>query len=129
MDKPKVVTLCGSTRFYTHFQEALYKETMAGKIVLTVGFYPHAQVQAHGQVVGCTDEQKVMLDNLHLRKIDMSDEILVLNVDGYVGESTTKEIKYAITMNKKVRWYDQEKLPVWCSSFALNHLIKLYKEG
>ena len=64
---------------------------MAGKIVLSVGFYPHAQDEMHGEDVGVTPEQKAALDILHLRKIDLADEVLVLNVGGYIGESTRRE--------------------------------------
>src|SRR5689334_1569335 len=56
--RPTLVCLCGSTRFYDAYQEANYRETMAGKIVLTVGFYPHSAVQAHGEGVGCTPVEK-----------------------------------------------------------------------
>lgn len=78
-DFPTIVVLCGSTRFYEEFQAANYRETMAGRIVLSVGHYPNAAKEAHGENVGCTPEQKVALDELHKRKIDVSDEILVLN--------------------------------------------------
>ena len=79
---------------------------MAGRIVLSVGFYPHSQAQAHGEDVGCTPEQKVRLDELHLRKIDLADEILVLDVGGYVGESTSREIVHAVKTGKPVRWLE-----------------------
>jgi hypothetical protein len=106
---PIVVCLCGSTRFYTAFQEANYRETMAGRIVLTVGFYPHATEQAHGEQVGITPEQKAALDDLHKRKIDLADEILVLNCDGYVGDSTRSEIAYAREHGKRIRWLEPDK--------------------
>jgi hypothetical protein len=80
MNRPTIVCLCGSTRFYEEFQAANYRETMEGRIVLSVGFYPHCSERAHGENVGCTDEQKAKLDELHLRKIDLADEVLVLNV-------------------------------------------------
>jgi hypothetical protein len=102
--RPRVVCLCGSTRFYEAFQRANYEETMAGRIVLSVGFYPHSSELAHGEQIGCDDEQKKKLDELHMRKIDLADEILVLNVGGYVGESTTREIAYARSTGKPVRW-------------------------
>lgn len=103
---PHVVCLCGSTRFYTAFQEANYRETMAGNIVLTVGFYPHAADRAHGEELGVTPEQKVALDELHKRKIDMCDEVFVLNVGGYIGESTRSEIAYAERVGKPVRYLE-----------------------
>lgn len=103
---PLIVCLCGSTRFYTAFQEANYRETMAGNIVLTVGFYPHAADRAHGEEVGVTPEQKVALDELHKRKIDMCDEVFVLNVGGYIGESTRAEIEYTQRIGKLVRYLE-----------------------
>ena len=109
---PQIVCLCGSTRFYQAFQKANFTETMGGKIVLSVGFYPHAQGLAHGQETGVTPKQKDALDDLHKRKIDMADEILVLNVDGYVGNSTASEIRYAMKLGKPVRWLDPCKIPV-----------------
>lgn len=104
--RPTIVCLCGSTRFYKEFQEANYRETMSGKIVLSVGFFGHSSRQAHGQEVGTTENQKVMLDELHLRKIDLADEVLVLNVDNYVGDSTRREIAYAQANGKKIRWLE-----------------------
>lgn len=104
MDKPSVVCLCGSTRFYDAFERANYEETMAGKIVLSVGFFNHSISRMQGEYVGLTPEQKVMLDELHKRKIDLCDEVLILNVDGYIGDSTRSEIEYAEKMGKPVRY-------------------------
>ena len=104
MNKPKIVCLCGSTRFYDEFQKANYEETMRGYIVLSVGFYPHSQKQAHGEEIGCSDGQKAMLDELHKRKIDLCDEVYVLNVDEYVGSSTKSEIEYARKIDKPIRY-------------------------
>ena len=103
---PVVVCLCGSKRFVEAFQRVNYEETMAGRIVLSVGFYSHAAKKAHGETVGCTPEQKLALDELHKRKIDLADEILVLNVGGYVGDSTRSEIEYAQALGKRVRWLE-----------------------
>lgn len=103
MKPPTVVCLCGSTRFYDAFQRANYEETMAGRIVLSVGFYPHSSEQAHGETIGITPEQKEALDQLHLSKIDLADEILVLNVGGYIGKSTGREIMYAQATGKRIR--------------------------
>jgi deoxycytidylate deaminase len=104
--KPKVVCLCGSTRFKDAFDEATYQESIAGRIVLSVGFFMHATENRHGESVGATPEQKVALDELHKRKIDLADEIYVLNVDGYVGSSTRSEIEYAVVHNKSVRYLE-----------------------
>jgi hypothetical protein len=79
---------------------------MAGRIVLSVAFYPDAADGVHGETVGCNLQQKEMLDELHLRRIDLCDEILILNVDGYIGESTTRERDYAISTGKRVRYWE-----------------------
>lgn len=104
ISKPEIVVLCGSTRFYETFQRANYELTMAGKIVLTVGFYPHAP--QHGEGVGATSDEKVALDELHKRKIDMADRVLVLNVDGYIGDSTRSEIEYAERFEKPIEYLE-----------------------
>lgn len=106
MNKPKIVCLCGSTRFHKQFVEHNYLETMAGNIVLSVGFYPHAVNEVHGEGVGITPEQKEALDELHKRKIDLADEVLVLNVGGYIGSSTRGEVLYAHERGKPVRWLE-----------------------
>ena len=104
-ERPMIVCLCGSTRFMDAFFRANYEETMSGRIVLSVGAYPNAG-GIHGQTVGCTPEQKIMLDALHKRKIDLADEILVLNVGGYIGESTRSEIEHARKRGKKIRFLE-----------------------
>ncbi len=106
--RPRIVCLCGSTRFFPRFMEANYRETMAGRIVLSVGFYPHAASEAHGEGVGITPEEKEKLDQLHLRKIDLAHEIFVINCGGYVGESTAREILYATRTGKEIRWLEPD---------------------
>jgi len=104
--KPKVVCLCGSTRFKDAFDEANYRETMMGRIVLSVGFFMHASGNKHGEDIGATPEQKIALDELHKRKIDLADEVLVLNINGYIGESTRSEIEYAEAHKKPLRYLE-----------------------
>jgi len=99
--KPKVVCLCGSTRFKDAFDEANYQETMSGRIVLSVGYAPGNR---HGEGIGATPEQKIALDELHKRKIDLADEVLILNVGGYIGSSTRSELDYAIAHGKRIRY-------------------------
>lgn len=103
---PQIVVLCGSTRFYKEFQQANYEMTLAGAIVLTVGFYPHAQREMHGEGVGITADEKVALDALHKRKIDLADRVYVINVGGYLGESTLSEIAYARRLGKPVAFLE-----------------------
>lgn len=108
-ERPIIVCLCGSTRFYDEYQFANYLETLAGRIVLSVGFFAHHGMQVHGAQLTCTKDQKVDLDILHLRKIDLADEVLIINVDGYIGESTAREIVYAERQGKPMRWYALEE--------------------
>ena len=103
-ERPTIVCLCGSTRFTQAFQHANFEETLAGRIVLTIGCDCKSD-----EGLGLTAADKERLDRLHLRKIDFADEILVLNVDGYVGASTRREIAYAAQHNKRIRWLEREK--------------------
>ncbi len=105
--KPKIVCLCGFTRFRDEFQVANYEESMKGNIVLSVGFYAHRPETIHAQELGCTPEQKIAQDELHKRKIDISDEVYVLNINGYIGDSTRSEIDYAIGIGVPVRYKEQ----------------------
>lgn len=105
-NRPTIVCLCGSTRFYKEFQRANYEETMSGRIVLSVGFYMHAAQDAHGEHLGCTPEQKIALDELYKHKIDLADEVLILNVGGYIGSSTRSELDYALAHGKTVRYLE-----------------------
>ncbi|HUS98855.1 MAG TPA: hypothetical protein VMY59_00860 [Candidatus Thermoplasmatota archaeon] len=101
--KPKVITLCGSTKFKQAFIDANFRETMNGKIVLTVGWFSHTD----GNIYTPTEEEKIALDELHKRKIDISDEVLILNVGGYIGESTQSELDYAIANGKQISFLDE----------------------
>lgn len=105
--RPRIVCLCGSTRFYDEFQQANYDRTMAGEIVLTVGFYSHAKAEhGHGEGVDHDSAAKVALDELHKRKIDLADYVYVINVGGYIGESTRSEIDYALAHGKTVEYLE-----------------------
>lgn len=108
--KPKLVCLCGSTKFYEEFMQANYEETMAGRIVLSVGFFMHRPETAHAETLGCTPEQKIKLDELHKRKIDLADEVLVIDKNGYIGASTLGEIEYAKAHFKVIRYWSLERI-------------------
>lgn len=99
--RPPVVCICGSTRFRSEITEANYRETIAGRIVLAPGVYGH-----DGDPM--TEEDKVRLDQLHFAKIDLADEILVVDPDGYIGQSTAREITYAHEHGKPVRYTSKE---------------------
>ena len=102
MNKPIIVCLCGSTKFKKEFIETNFKETMKGKIVLTVGWFSHSDEEIYYP----TKEEKIALDKLHLRKIDLADEVLILNVGNYIGESTLKELDYAKRHDKQIRFLE-----------------------
>lgn len=106
--KYKVVTLCGSTRFKDQFMKVQKELTLKGYIVISVGLYGHsgdAEVWENMDE-GTLTKTKEMLDDMHKRKIDMADEIYVINVDGYIGESTKSEIKYAQETGKVVNYLE-----------------------
>ena len=99
--KYKVITLCGSTRFKDEFLEAQKRLTLEWNIVISVGLFGHSwdnEVWSAGT--------KEMLDDMHKRKIDMADEIFVINKDGYIGSSTRSEIEYAKATGKAVRYLE-----------------------
>lgn len=108
--KPTIVCLCGSTRFIEEFAAANERETIAGHIVLTVGVNMNDLKYAD---VGTEDrrELKERLDALHLTKIDMATEVLVINKNGYIGESTCAEVIYAYRKGKTIRWLEPKNAP------------------
>ncbi len=108
--KYKVVTLCGSTRFKNEFMEAQKKLTLQGCIVISVGLFGHSGDNEVWEQMdeGTLTKTKEMLDDMHKRKIDMADEIFVINVGGYIGSSTRSEIEYAIEHGKTVRYLEGE---------------------
>ena len=93
----KVITLCGSTRFKNEFIEAQKRLTLQGNIVISVGLFGHS-----GDSEVWSEGTKEMLDDMHKRKIDMADAIFVINVGGYIGESTRSEIEYAQKCGKEI---------------------------
>jgi hypothetical protein len=96
---PKIVCLCGSTRFSQQFQDANINFTVKGYIVLTIGCDMRSDVGLR-----LDQDTKTRLDILHLHKIDLCTFVHVLNVNGYIGESTRREIEYAKRLNKPVTY-------------------------
>jgi len=111
MTKYPVITLCGSTKFKDEYMKVQKELTLKGYIVLTVGLFGHSGDSEVWENMdeGTLTKTKEMLDDMHKRKIDMSDEIFVINVGGYIGESTKSEIEYAIANNKKVNYIENIK--------------------
>jgi hypothetical protein len=131
--RPKIVCLCGSTRFSDAFREANLRETLAGNIVLTIGCDMRSDALLFADMTdGERGEIKAKLDALHLEKIKLADEVLILNVNGYVGESTLREWEYAIELHKPTRWLEPHLRPwhITARLAADNHpsLARLYDE-
>ena len=107
--KYKVVTLCGSTRFKDEFMEAQKRLTLEECIVISVGLFGHSGDNEVWENMdeGTMTRTKEMLDDMHKRKIDMADEIYVINVGGYIGSSTRSEIEYAKATGKVVRYLEE----------------------
>lgn len=91
-----IITICGSTRFKKEIEEAARNLTLQGHIVLAPCVFHHMEEEE------MPTEVKIQLDNLHKQKINMSDAIFVVNVDGYIGESTYGEIDWANRMKKEI---------------------------
>lgn len=101
--KPKIVCFCGSTRFADYFMIERWKLEKQGIITFGINYLPpeYGDYKDH---IAEHEGVKEILDELHKRKIDLSDEVFVLNVDGYIGESTRNEISYAESIGKPVKY-------------------------
>mgnify|MGYP000910748842 CR=1 FL=1 len=106
--KYKVITLCGNTLFKDAFMETQKRLTLDGNIVISVGLCGHSEDSEVWENMdeGTLTATKAMLDDMHKRKIDMADEIFVINVGGYIGESTRSEIEYAKAQGKQVNYLE-----------------------
>jgi len=121
--KSKVICLCGSTRFTEQMLIKQWELTKAGNIVLSWCALPDSYFEQNPDQIEwkrnhpshCADTEgvKEIVDEVHKRKIDLSDEVLVLNIGGYIGESTTSEVKYAIRNGKPVNWLEHDLRPIW----------------
>ena len=102
MKEYNVITLCGSAKFKEEFLKVQKKLTLQGNIVISVGLFGHS-----GDSEVWQEGIKEMLDDMHKRKIDMANEIFVINKNGYVGSSTKSEIAYAKSVGKIVRYLEE----------------------
>ena len=98
--KENIITLCGSTKFKEEYDIVNKRLSLSGKVVISVSCFGHADK------LNLTVEQKKILDEVHLKKIDLSEAIYVINVGGYIGESTKREIEYAKKKDKKIYFYE-----------------------
>ncbi|MBR0091071.1 MAG: hypothetical protein IJP92_05180 [Lachnospiraceae bacterium] len=110
--KYPVISLCGSTRFKDAFMEAQKRLTLEGNVVISVGLFGHSGDSEVWEIMdeGTMTATKEMLDDMHKRKIDMADSIYVINVGGYIGESTRSEIEYAKQTDKSITYSEESKL-------------------
>jgi hypothetical protein len=105
----KVITLCGSVKFWDEYIRQNAILTLQGNIILSCGL---SLKEGYEDILVDLpiDDAKRDLDFIHLRKIDLSDEIFVLNVGGYIGNSTKREIEYALSTGKKVKYLESLRL-------------------
>jgi hypothetical protein len=108
-----IITLCGSTKFKPLFEEINRRLTWSDWIVLSVGSFQHSE-KDH-DIAGQIIQRKIKLDKLHKEKIALSWAIVVLNQDGYVGDSTKSEIGSAQDLGKKIYWWDWTKALWQCT--------------
>ena len=109
--RPKIITLCGSTRFTSEMLREAWRLTMLGNIVIHWNIIESDEPLAHGaEREGGT--VKEIIDALYLHKVAMADEVRVLNIGGYVGESTRDELAHARRLNKVVTWLEPDRIPV-----------------
>lgn len=105
---PKVVCLCGSTRFTSEMLVIQWEFTKQGKVVLSWCALPEGYFKGKDKThIGDQEGVKELIDEVHKRKIDLADEIFVINIDGYIGESTKSEIEYAKKTNKPVYYLER----------------------
>lgn len=101
IDKYKVITLCGSAKFKKEFFIVQQKLTLEGIIILLPTFFEDC--------VEVSGSKYSMLKDMHIKRIDMSDEIFVINKNGYIGENTKFEIEYSLKIGKKINYLEQIK--------------------
>lgn len=127
---PKVVCLCGSTRFWREFQEVGLRETLDGNIVLSIGAARGRDDDDKSfggyREEGDFDATKEALDALHLRKIELADEVIILNVGGYIGSSTQNELNHAKRLNKAIRYLEE---PHASATTTVNQEIETQSES
>jgi hypothetical protein len=101
----EIVCLCGSTKYKQTFEDEIERLTFEGCITVAPGVFGHADG------IDLSDQEKQALDRLHREKVLISDRVHVVNVNGYVGDSTEAEIKYAKKIGTPVTWYDDSEVP------------------
>ncbi len=106
-----ILTLCGSTRFKDAYEQLNKALTLRGDVVFSVGYFARSTKEPFESIA--TKEQIAVLDKVHRKKIDLSDGIVIVNVNGYTGERTDSEIEYALAHEKKIFWSYRAIPPNW----------------
>jgi len=96
----KIITVCGSMRFIKEMMEITEKVELQGNCMLIPIYNPNRPDKD-----SFTEEEALVIDNMHKERIKLADAILVVNVDGYIGNSTKSEIEFAKQLNKEVIYY------------------------
>lgn len=109
-----IVCLCGSSRWPELHHKVIMEETLAGNIVIPLGLYGHADHPAGARAATNDGDEstvmKQMLDRLHFQKINLANEIVVVTKDGYIGDSTRREIEHALVTGKRVRYWPNRQI-------------------
>lgn len=129
MNKPKIVTLCGSSKFVEIMAVCSWLiERDEKAITMSLHLLPfwYGDIPDHiAEVEGVAKE----MDELHLRKIDISDEVFVVNFDHYIGESTSREIEYTKERNKKIRWFTDDPIGEKVKEIIMEHNLEYGPAG
>ena len=125
MNKPKIVTLCGSSKFCDIMAVCAWlierdEKAITMGLHLLPQWYPDCPDSHLAEQEGVAE----VMDTLHFRKIDISDEIFVVNYDDYIGDSTANEIKYTRENNKKIRWFSCDPI----GEEVMNLITSLFKK-
>jgi hypothetical protein len=105
----KVITLCGSTTFEAEFAQVNQRLTMDGCVVISLGMFSLPDLPGYDWSADGSGLKR-RLEGLHLQKIRMADEVYIVDPGGYVGESTRREIAYAESLGKPVRYLSRERV-------------------
>lgn len=110
MSRPKIITLCGSTRFTSEMLREAWRLTLEGNIVIHWNILEGEALSHVAEAMGADVKERI--DALYLHKIALADEVRCINVGGYVGESTRDELRHAIKLGKPLTWLDSSRIPV-----------------
>jgi len=114
-ERPKIVTLCGSSRFCGHMAVMAWEFEKQGWIALGLHLLPDDYCRQKGYIpdeagrihhIGEQEGVEKNMDTLHFKKIEISDYIYVMNINGYIGQSTAREIAYAESLGKQIGYYE-----------------------